>query len=178
MRNTQIESGMRIKLHSRNIDPKLRIALSAMTEFALAKLLPSKRLRNNLSIDIHLKHHDNGGEAMLAKGANRYRPRAFKIVLDHHRMEKDDYNRSREDTEWGHEVLKTLAHELVHVKQYVLGDLTWRDRGLTYKGEHYGAENLLDYFDLPYEVEAYGRERGLLVAFLVFWNTIEEQFDF
>ena len=169
---------MRIKLYSRNVDEKLRIALSAMTEFGLAKLLPSKKLRNNLSIDIHLKHHDNAGEASLAEDANRYRPRSFKIVLDHHRMERDDYDRVRTDTEWGHEILKTLAHELVHVKQYVLGELTWRDRGMSWKGVHHDPDNLLEYFDLPYEIEAYGRERGLLVSFLIFWNTIEEQFEF
>ena len=161
---------MRIKLHSRNIDPKLRIALSAMTEFALAKLLPSKRLRNNLSIDIHLKHHDNGGEAMLAKGANRYRPRAFKIVLDHHRMEKDDYNRSREDTEWGHEVLKTLAHELVHVKQYVVGDLSMKTKGTFWKGEYHEIKNMAEYFKSPWEIEAYGLERYLWMNFIDFWS--------
>ena len=154
------------------------MALHAMTHFTLAKLLPSKKLRNNLSIDIHLRHHDNFGEASLADDANRYRPRHFKIVLDHHRMGTNDYDREREDTEWGHEVLKTLGHELVHVKQYVLGELTWRDRGLTYKGAVYDPDNLLDYFELPYEIEAYGRERGLLVAFLIFWNTIEEEFEF
>jgi len=37
-------------------------------------------------------HHSNEGEARVAEGANRYRPRDFKIKLDHHRMEKDDYN--------------------------------------------------------------------------------------
>ena len=42
---------MKIKIHARNIDTKLRVALFAMTEFALARLIPSRRLRNNLSID-------------------------------------------------------------------------------------------------------------------------------
>jgi len=44
---------MKIKVHARNIDTKLRLALFAMTEFALARLIPSRRLRNNLSINIH-----------------------------------------------------------------------------------------------------------------------------
>ena len=114
---------MKIKVHARNIDTKLRLALFAMTEFALARLIPSRRLRNNLSINIHLKHHSEGGEAMMSETTNPKRPREFEVIVDHHRAEIDNYNRTRTDTEWGHEVLKTLAHELVHVKQYVLGEL-------------------------------------------------------
>ncbi len=40
----------------------------------------------------------------------------------------------RTDMEWFVEILKTLAHEIVHVKQYVLGELKSRDVGLVYKG--------------------------------------------
>ena len=41
----------------------------------------------NLNLTIHMGHHSNEGEARVAKDANRYRPRDFKINLDHHRME-------------------------------------------------------------------------------------------
>jgi len=168
---------MEIKIHARNIDDKLRIALYAMTEFAMARLVPSKRLRNNVSINVHLKHHEEGGEAMLSEDADRYRPRDFKINLDHHRMDKDDYNRTLGDTEWGHRVLRTLAHELVHVKQYIRGELTWRDAGLLWKGVNHNPKNLLHYYDLPYEIEAHGREYGLLFGFLLVWTGLEKKFE-
>ena len=45
---------------------------------------------------------------------------------------------------------------------------------LRYNGVHYSVNNLLEYFDLPYEIEAYGREKGLLVGFLAVWKCIEE----
>ena len=45
---------MEIKIHSRNIDKKLKVAMYAMTEFAMARLVPSERLRNNVSINIHM----------------------------------------------------------------------------------------------------------------------------
>ena len=90
-------------------------------------------------------------------------------------MKVDDYGRIRGGTEWGHEILKTLGHELVHVKQYVTGELNWREVGLTYKGVHYDPDNLREYFELPYEIEAFGRERGLLVSFLAFWASVEEE---
>ena len=166
---------MRIRIYSRNIDKKLKVAMYAMTEFAMARLVPSKKLRDNISIDIHLRKHLNAGEAKLSEHANRYRPRDFKVLLNHHEMEKDDYGRERTDTEWAHEILKTLAHELVHVKQYVMGELTWRERGLLWKGHLYTPENLGEYFDTPYEIEAFGRERGLLVCFLATWTEIEKE---
>ena len=165
---------MEIKVHARNIDSKLKIALYAMTEFAMARLVPSKRLRNNVSINVHLKHHEEGGEAMLSEDANRYRPRDFKIIIDHHRAEIDDYGRTRTDTEWGHTIIRTLAHELVHVKQYLVGDLTWRDRGMLWRGVMFAPEYLTDQLETPYEVEAYGKEKGLLVSFFVKWREIEE----
>ena len=166
---------MEIKIHARNIDNKLRTALFAMTEFAMAKLVPSKRLRNNVSINVHLKHHTEGGEAMLSEDANRYRPRDFKIIIDHHREEIDDYGRTRTDTEWGHTILRTLAHELVHVKQYLVGDLTWRDKGMLWKGIIFAPEYLTDQLETPYEVEAYGKEKGLLISFFVKWKEIEQE---
>jgi hypothetical protein len=105
---------MKIKVYTRNIDSRLKIALYAMTEFAMSRLVPSNRLRKNISIDVHLKHHAEGGEAMMSEYTNPRRPREFKVIVDHHRAEIDDYGRKRSDTEWGHNILKTLAHELVH----------------------------------------------------------------
>ena len=165
---------MEIKLHARNVDSKLRTALYAMTEFAMAELVPSKRLRNNVSINVHLKHHEEEGEARLEEYANRYRPRDFKVIVDHHRAEIDDYNRTRSDTEWGHTILRTLAHELVHVKQYLMGELSWRDKGMLWRGELFTPEYLTEQLKTPYEIEAYGREKGLLVSFFIKWKEIEE----
>ena len=168
-----------IKLHARNINLKCKAAIFAMTEYALSSLIPSEKLRKNIMIDIHMKHHSNEGEAKLHEDTNRYRPRAFRIYLDHHRMEKNEFTgETRTDMEWFVEILKTLAHEIVHVKQYVLGELRSRDVGLLYKGINHEAMNLMEYFELPYEIEAYGREKGLLYGFMVTWNNIEKQINF
>ena len=168
-----------VKLHARNINLKCKAAIFAMTEYALSSLISSKRLRDNLMINIHLRHHSNEGEAKLSEGTNRYRPRSFKIILDHHRMETNEMTgETRTDMEWFVEILKTLAHELVHVKQYVLGELKSRDAGLVYKGINHDAMNLMEYFELPYEIEAYGREKGLLYGFMVTWGNIEKEINF
>ena len=167
---------MNINVKARMIDTKLRVALYAMTEFAMSKLVHSKRLRDNVTINIHLKHHCEGGEAMLEDYANPYRPREFKVIIDHHRAELDDYGREREATEWAHEILKTLAHEMVHVKQYLTGELMMRKNGLAWRKSVLTSDSTTyeEYFELPYEIEAYGREKGLLAMFLIRWKEIEE----
>ena len=50
------------------------------------------------------------------------------------------------------EMLMTLAHELVHVKQYEYGELTQN------------SEINIPYWDKPSEIEAYGRELGLFIT--------------
>lgn len=49
------------------------------------------------------------------------------------------------------DMLTTLAHELVHVKQYEAGELD------------HDAERDIEYWDKPSEIEAHGREVGLFV---------------
>ena len=169
---------MKVKIHCKKFDTEFKMGLYAMVEFAMARLVESKRLRNNISIDVHFRHHSAEGEALIDSHANTYRPREFRVIIDHHRLEKDNYGRVRDTTEWAHEVLKTLAHELVHVKQYVMGELSIRKEGLSYRGVHHTVDTLTEYFELPYEIEAYGREKGLLIAFLAFWKSISEEFDF
>ena len=179
---------MKVKIHCRNLDKKMSVALHSLTKFVLNDLLKERTgLLRNLEVDVHLKHHSHEGEAEISSDTNKYRPRKFKVYVDHHRLEKDDYGRVKDDTEWAHDVMKTLAHELVHVRDYVLGRLTFRrwswrdsvsfeDNGLFWDGVHYDAGNLKEYYELPYEIEAYGRERGLLVSFLAFWNEVEKKF--
>lgn len=52
-------------------------------------------------------------------------------------------------------ILTTLAHEMVHIKQFVFKELNYE--GICWKGEPLP----LDYYDDPSEIEAYGREVGL-----------------
>lgn len=59
-------------------------------------------------------------------------------------------------------LFNTLAHEMVHVKQYALGQLdvvAGRKGTVNYKW--LGRINKNEYFDCPWEVEAFSRERLL-----------------
>ena len=166
---------MNINLHARKIDIKVRAAIMAMGEFAMSRLVPSTRLRNNITLNIHLKHHVEDGEAMLSEFTNPNKPREFKIIIDPYRAGVDDFGRTLTDTEWAHSILKLLAHELVHVKQYVMGELKPANNGFVYKKTMYSPESLDEYFEQPFEIEAYGRERGLMNAFLLRWKEIEKE---
>jgi hypothetical protein len=72
----------------------------------------------------------------------------------------------------GRNILKSLGHEMVHIKQYAYSET---DDTLTrWKGTRV-AENL-DYWIQPWEVEAYGMESGLFRKFVVqekLWEVFE-----
>ena len=86
---------------------------------------------------------------------------------------EDDNSRPREFTitvnsKVGYRTtLLTLAHEMVHVKQYATGELRDALRGPTlhrWRNKPYDAK-VVDYCDHPWELEAYGREYGLYLRF-------------
>jgi len=70
------------------------------------------------------------------------------------------------------DLLLNLAHEVVHLKQFTIGELN-RTVHLsnTYKwqGKYYN-EDKINYYDLPWEIEANGRERGLYYRFVEHYN--------
>jgi len=69
-------------------------------------------------------------------------------------------------------ILATLAHEMVHVKQYILNETDsalshWR--GVKIHSTH-------DYWTAPWELDAYGREIGLLNKYAIeneLWEVFE-----
>lgn len=66
-------------------------------------------------------------------------------------------------------IISTLAHEMVHVKQFAkneLVDLPSTNFSVSvFKNKKYNI-NRVSYYDQPWEIEAYGRERGLTREYL------------
>lgn len=127
-------------------------------DFFVDKMMP--RLRNKLTIRIK-------GDTELLQ-----REGIYADCVD----DDDDYeNRNprsfviRVDTTVSLErFLATIMHELVHVKQFARGELRYVERGVgTHRWQSKSLDaNKLDYYDLPWEIEAHGREKGLTVQFL------------
>jgi hypothetical protein len=111
--------------------------------------LPSLRL--NIELIHRLKYkEDTEGDCIWEDRPTK--PREFTIRLDSSNNLAD--------------LIKTLAHEMVHVKQYALGEL--KDTSLVsviWLGEDYNCEKV-HYYDWPWEIEAAGRETGLYVRYM------------
>jgi hypothetical protein len=85
----------------------------------------------------------------------------------------EDYNDSGKPREFeievhpgigAYDILKTIAHEMVHVKQYIYGET---NETLTrWKGQRVDADSI-DYWVQPWEIEAHGYEAGLFTKFAI-----------
>lgn len=105
---------------------------------------------NYLDISIYLKNLSHGlvGECRVIDDPAFSRPRTFDIEI-HGSMKLS-------------EQLRTVVHEIVHVKQYARGELyqSARSSKIKWKGEWYTQTNV-KYCRLPWEVEAFDKEKDL-----------------
>jgi len=126
-----------------------------------AEQLFTKQLLRHIVVSIKFnKHLDAFGYSSIEKRNTKGAAREFLIELHPYIS--------------GVEILKTLAHEFVHIKQYVQGDLN--DSQTEWKGEACDSD-AMDYYSLPWEVEAFGLEVGLFTNFAkkeVLWNVFEK----
>jgi hypothetical protein len=60
-------------------------------------------------------------------------------------------------------VLETVAHEMVHVKQFARGELYESTRLGKHRWNGKWLKKNPDYWDQPWEIEAHGREIGLFI---------------
>lgn len=102
----------------------------SMVEFCLKKLLPRHK---KISVEVNFR----------------------RMTRDHClgyccHLEGKEFEIDLKRTMTMREMLTTLAHELVHVKQYVRGEMP----ETISEGE---------YWDRPHEIEAHGRETGLFI---------------
>lgn len=145
---------MDVYFESGRVSAKLRQQIADACEF-YGNLLMDPRMVRNLRIDINVvKKLEVMGECVNEDSTAR--PCWFTINLR---------NKPSDDC-----IFKTLAHEMVHVKQYAKGelgkDLVVSRGGLQIQSRWMGTpwkpKSKEDgYFDSPWEIEAYGREVGL-----------------
>ena len=133
---------------------KQKAELEAAARF-FANILMDPRMVRNITLDIEIeKDLDVCGECVDEEGTRN--PRWFTIRL---KRDQDE------------DIIKTLAHEMVHVKQHAKNELGEKRMALAkgglkiktkWMGEFWEPKrNQHPYFDAPWEVEAYGREVGL-----------------
>ena len=120
-----------------------------------AEKLMGKRLMSGLEININLSKtllNKDGNEGTAIWEDDSVRPKEFTITLDATCNIRN--------------ILITLAHEMVHVKQWAKGEMyeyTVPDMVRFNKTKFNMAD--INYWDYPWEIEAFGRQLGLFVRF-------------
>ena len=142
-------------LHVKGSNRAVRRLIEHATWFYAERLL-GLRLMGSLEITINLKKNllsKEGNEGSAIWEDDGYRPKEFIIELD--------------STVKIRNILITLAHEMVHVKQWAKDEMYeyMNVAGLVrFKGEKIHLKET-DYWDYPWEIEAYGKQLGLFVRF-------------
>ena len=114
--------------------------VAKMVEFCVKTLMP----RMNLDITVKLCKPTGAMGYCLEEDNNR----TFELEID--------------KTQSLRALLETVAHEMVHVKQYARRELNPNKE--VWMGKTYNPKNV-NYWDLPWEIEAHGREVGLFVRY-------------
>jgi len=114
-----------------------------------AEELFTPKMMDNIFVHIHFNDKiDAYGYASVEDYNDSGKPRDFLVELYPHLNAYD--------------ILRTLAHEMVHVKQYAYSEMN--EQGNRWKGKRVQS---LDYWSEPWEVEAHGMEPGLFTKFAV-----------
>lgn len=145
---------------------KKKIAVLKEAAEFFSNILMSKNINLTVDIEVQGYKYDLSGECINEDGTRR--SRWFTILLKNEPL---------------NDMVRTLAHEMVHVKQHVrneLGDraiVMHKNGKMTTHTEWKGSawvpgRNENGYFDAPWEIEAYGREVGLTHRFLQYKDKV------
>ena len=144
---------MRITVKGGSSNQKKRII--SIVQFCASTLMP--RIKN-LDITVRLKDlskqnvygyctADPEGDAERLD-----RPRVFDLEI-HSKMKL-------------RKILETVAHEMVHVKQFAKGELYQSSRNSKHRWQGQWVNKDPDYWDCPWEIEAFGRQPGLFLRWV------------
>lgn len=150
---------MKIKVSGGN--KKQRKNVESLVRFCASKMM-SKRLADGINLKVCLSRtytKKNGDYGCCEWQDDYLRPKEFKIWVDSAQDPRQFYS--------------TVAHEMVHLKQFAKGELTdlmgvSKIKWTTNSGKEYYDFDREDdeYWDLPWEIEARGREEGLVVRWI------------
>lgn len=144
---------MKINLQADHLSDDKKGLILEFTEWCGNKLLGPRLCKNiELTLNISARCLDRDNVYALTDihpDEDGIRPRVFVIRM----TKKFKMLRS----------LIIIGHEMVHVKQYARKELTHCPRTGNHKwhGQPIN-EDEIDYWDLPWEIEAHGREKGLV----------------
>jgi hypothetical protein len=144
---------IKFSIYGCGADKRLKRRIGAAAVFFLKALIPRKR---NIEIRIKLV------KGMLAN-ENTY-GECYDLDASQHNdyyTIRLDYNDNDTDT-----LIRTLAHEMIHIKQFSRGELRMLYSGYCarWKGKNYPDNT--DYEECPWEIEANALEQSLSADFI------------
>lgn len=135
----------------------------AVTFFA-EQLIPDGRIRNRCTTKVYFNTKIMVcGYATVEACNSKNQPRKFIIEVNPYQGVRG--------------IFATLAHEMVHIKQYILDETNdtlskWHGRKVD--------SDAIDYWLHPWEIDAFGREAGLTHKFVVqnqLWDVFKDYRD-
>lgn len=148
---------MKVSIRTKNqavLTPFERNVIREAAHFYADTLL-SKRITDNINLRINIiqdyyKKTGFMGDAAPIDDENYYRPRNFEINIEKTKRLKS--------------IVFSLAHEMIHVKQFAKGELKDHKRSnkVIFHKVKFDDDN---YWESPWEIEAYGKECGLWQRF-------------
>jgi hypothetical protein len=142
-----------MQIYTKGSTRKTQKIVKDLTRFC-AEMLMSKRMAESLLIRIEfIKDLDNQYDGDCEYVDEESRPKEFLIRVN------DALKLSKK--------LRTICHEMVHVKQYATGEMRYMSRPARFtkfQGMLYPDE--VEYWDSPWEIEAFGREPGLYTRWI------------
>jgi hypothetical protein len=140
---------MHLKIYQRKGDTNNKLLYEKAIYFFANQLL-SKSKQDKITLTVVLKQFKgvNKGEFATVEQLSRY-----------------NYKMEINKLKPFHAIISTIAHEMTHVKQGVLGKLVLGNTGFKWNGKMYKDADLADDQDPPYEAEAYALEPILCAKF-------------
>jgi hypothetical protein len=147
-----------VRIKNSRLDPCETKLLKEVAEFTLNKFL-SKSAQTKLVVDIYLddEYESGSGECVYKKIEDGVK--FFDVTLNERKIKK---NAKKPFVKYKN-LIETIIHEMVHVKQYASNEMFDYVNGDTrYQGYIYSN---VDYWESPWEIEAYGRTEGIFREF-------------
>jgi hypothetical protein len=154
---------MKIKIVNcpdRDFKPYVEDAVAFFAE----QLIPDGRIRSRCTTKVRFNYKiKDCGYASVEDVNSKNQPRKFLLEVNPNQGVRG--------------IFETIAHEMVHIKQYVTGETNdslskWRGRKVD--------SDTLDYWEHPWEIDAFGREAGLTHKFVCqnqLWDVFEDYRD-
>lgn len=145
-------------------DRDFRPYVMESVNFFAEQLIPDGRIRSRCTVKVHFNHKiKDCGYAMVEDYNSKNQPRKFLLEVNPNQGVRG--------------IFETIAHEMVHIKQYVMGETN--DQLSKWRGRKVDSDTL-DYWEHPWEIDAFGREAGLTHKFVCqnqLWDVFEDYRD-